>query len=185
MAETKISRRYAKSLIDLGKERDIVSELYADMQLIQSTIRQNRQLALMFKSPIINTDKKDQILQEIFGSKIDVVTLTFLKIITRKNREYYIEDIASAFVSIYKVNKGIQTAQAITAAPLSDKLRNELLTLINKINTDKVELHESIDKNIIGGYILRWDDNQIDSSISKKLTNLRRSFESNLYLKDY
>ncbi|MBK8413932.1 MAG: F0F1 ATP synthase subunit delta [Bacteroidetes bacterium] len=58
MAETKVARRYAKSLLDLGKEQNITEQLYQDMLLVANTIRDNRQLSVLFKSPIVNTDKK-------------------------------------------------------------------------------------------------------------------------------
>ena len=185
MAETKVARRYAKSLLGLGKEKSVVDRLYDDMCLISDTIRENRQLALLFKSPIINTDKKDRILQEIFGDKISEVTLQFLQIITRKKREYYVEDIVSAFVAKYKECKGIQTAQVITATPLGDDLRQEMLRIIGQTTSDQVELREIIDKDIIGGYILRWGDRQVDASVTSKLHDLKQDFRSNLYLKDY
>jgi F-type H+-transporting ATPase subunit delta len=185
MAETKVARRYAKSLLSLGKERSVVDRLYDDMSLIDKTIRENRQLALLFKSPIINTDKKDAILQEIFGGKISEMTLQFLQIITRKKREYYIEDIVSSFVSIYKTFKGIQPAHVITATPIDEEIRQEMLKLIGRTTGDKVELKEVIDKDIIGGYILRWGDRQVDASVTSKLHDLKQDFRSNLYLKDY
>jgi F-type H+-transporting ATPase subunit delta len=75
MAETKVARRYAKSLLDLGKEQNITEQLYQDMLLVANTIRDNRQLSVLFKSPIVNTDKKDAILKELFGSKINTVSL--------------------------------------------------------------------------------------------------------------
>jgi len=185
MAETRVARRYAKSLLGLGKEKSVVDRLYEDMCLINDTIRANRQLALLFKNPIINTDKKDNILKQIFGDKISEMTLQFLQIITRKKREYYVEDIVASFVALYKEYKGIQPAQVITAIPLADELRKEMLEIIAQTTGDRVELKEIIDKDIIGGYILRWGDRQVDASVTSKLHDLKQDFRSNLYLKDY
>ena len=49
----------------------------------------------------------------------------------------------------------------------------------------KVELAETISPDIIGGYILRWGDEQVDASISRKLRELRMKFKQNLYVKDF
>ncbi len=185
MADTKVARRYAKSLLGMGRELNITDLLYSDMKLISDTIKENRQLALLFKSPIINTDKKDNILKELFGAHIHKVTLEFLQIITRKKREYHIEDIVSAFVSIYKDHKGIQPAKAITAFPIDDELRAQLLSIITQTTGYKIELNEVVDDSIIGGFILRWNHLQVDASVTKKLHNLKQDFKANLYLKDY
>jgi F-type H+-transporting ATPase subunit delta len=159
MAESKVAGRYAKSL-------------FGD-------------LALLLKNPIINASKKDSILSSIFKGKITDLSLAFLQIITRKKRESYIEEIAKEYVSQYKESKGIKIAKIITASPLDDKLRSEVMDYLTKKTNKKIELAEEINKDIIGGYILRWGDEQIDASISKKLRTLHQEFDSNVYLKDY
>jgi F-type H+-transporting ATPase subunit delta len=185
MAETKVARRYAKSLLDLGKEQNITEQLYQDMLLVANTIRDNRQLSVLFKSPIVNTDKKDAILKELFGSKINTVSLEFMRIITRKKREYYLEDIAKSFIDLYKVFKHIQPAYVISAAPLDESLRNQMLAIVKESTGSSIELKEIVDPNIIGGFILRWGDRQIDASVTRRLQALRQDFSKNLYVKDY
>ena len=130
MIETKVANRYAKSLLGLALERNIQDKVFNDMTLIADTCKKNADLALVFRSPIISTDKKDAIIKAVFGGKIDAVTAAFLDIITRKRREYYLEQIAAEYISIYKANKGIYTAYITTAAPLDEKLRNEILALM-------------------------------------------------------
>jgi F-type H+-transporting ATPase subunit delta len=184
MAETKVARRYAKSLLDLGREQNITDQLFADMSLILETIRASRPLSAMLKSPIINTDKKDAILREIFGSKINRVTSEFLRIITSKKREFYIEDIALSFTELYKQFMNIQPAFVVTAVSLDENLRKKLHDIVKKSTGSSVELNEIIDKDIIGGFILRWGDRQIDASVVNSLSEMKQEFRKNLYTKE-
>ena len=48
----------------------------------------------------------------------------------------------------------------------------------------EVVLEEVINKDILGGYIIRIGDKQMDASISRKLNNLRRNFAENPYIKE-
>jgi F-type H+-transporting ATPase subunit delta len=185
MAETKVARRYAKSLLDLGKERDTTTLFYNDMMLVIEAINVNRQLGLMFKSPIVNADKKENVIREVFGGKVNEVTLEFMLIITRKKREYYLEDIALAYIALYKVYKNIQPAYVISASPLNEQLRSNMVNIVKQSTGSTVELEEIIDKKIIGGFILRWADRQIDASVTGKLIDLKQDFKKNLYIKDY
>ena len=50
---------------------------------------------------------------------------------------------------------------------------------------DTFELNEVVDESIIGGLIIKVGDKQIDESIKRKLTNIEREFEKNLYIKEY
>lgn len=185
MAETKVAKRYAKSLLDLAIENNIVDEISKDMQNVLNTIRANRELSVFFKSPIINTDKKDAVLRSIFEGKIHKMILTFFSIITRKKREYYIEDITASFIELYKEYRNIQTAVLITAVKADDAVKKEMLSLIAKTTANTIELEEQVDPSIIGGFILRWGDRQVDTSVARKLHELRQDFRDNLYLKDY
>ena len=57
MSDSKVARRYAQSLMGLALERNIADQINNDMHLIASTCKENRELALLLKNPIINTDK--------------------------------------------------------------------------------------------------------------------------------
>lgn len=182
MSDSKVARRYAQSLLGLAMERNIADKINNDMLLIANTCKENRDLALLLKNPIITTDKKDAIIRAIFGSKVDTVTNSFMEIITRKGREEYLQDIAGAYVSIYKELKGIKTAYVTTAVPMDAALRNEVMNIVKRAKGDNAELVEQVDKDIIGGFILRIGDVQYDASISKKLSALKNEFDDNLFV---
>jgi F-type H+-transporting ATPase subunit delta len=185
MNDSKLSRRYAKSLIDLATERKETDTVFNDMQLIHSTIKGSRDLAMFLKNPIINTDKKQQVINALFGQKISTLTLSFLKIITAKKRESYIDSISRSFIDMYRDSKGITSAQVFTSVKLDEKLKSEILTYLTTETKRKIELNETLDPSIIGGFILRWGDKQVDASVSRKLRLLRMDFSENLYLKDF
>lgn len=185
MPETKVAGRYAKSLLGLAVERKIEKKVFEDMELILNTISASRDLALLLQNPIINTDKKDNILQAIFAGKVDAVTMAFLRIITNKRREYYIEDIARQFVRTYKEHAGIDSAVVTTAIPMDDAMRAQVMEVIRKTSKGGIELKEVIDKDIIGGFILTMKDKQFDASLSSKINLLKREMKINLYQKNY
>jgi F-type H+-transporting ATPase subunit delta len=91
---------------------------------------------LLLKSPIVKTDKKLKILEEIFGSKISKVTMSFINIITTKKREGLLALIASSFITLYKAHNKIETATVITATPLDEGLKVEVINFIKKHGED-------------------------------------------------
>ena len=68
---------------------------------------------------------------------------------------------------------------------MDDDLKKEVINFANKENKSTIELVEKVDKNIIGGTIIRMDDKQLDASISSKLKSLKQTFSKNLYIQDY
>jgi len=185
MGESRVSHRYAKSLLDLALEKGQLEPVSEDMRLVLDTIRANHDLGVVLKSPVINTDKKQEILKAIFGGKIGVITTSFLDVITRKRREGDLEGIAEAFVMQYRTHKQILTAVITTANGLDEKLRAQVMEIVKQSAAGhSVELIEKTDKELLGGFILRVGDKQVDSSIMRQIRNLERNFSENPYISE-
>ena len=67
MQGTRVAARYAKSFIDLTTEQGVLEQAYGDMKIILSVCESNHDFVSFLKSPLINTDKKQAVLKEIFG----------------------------------------------------------------------------------------------------------------------
>jgi F-type H+-transporting ATPase subunit delta len=185
MQETKAAIRYARALFSLAIERKELEPVSEDMILINKTIQENRDLAVMLKSPIIKSDKKETVIRLVFENKIGKTTSAFLDLIIKKRREMYVEDIARQFVILHLENNGVEEAMLVTAYPADANLRASVIALVEKNTGNKVVLEEKVDPSVLGGFILRYGDKQIDTSLEREFQLLRREFDKNLYVKDY
>ena len=185
MRESLAGNRYAKSLIALSIEKNELDAIYSDMVLISETIEQSKDLDTLLKSPVVKTDKKQEVLTAIFGKNTSELTKQFLLLISSRNREALIGDIASAFVRQYKVIKKIIVTELTSAVKLDAAQKEKILQLLNTEDSSSVEVIEKINPDIIGGFIVRVDDKQIDASISRKLDDLRQDFSKNQYIADF
>jgi F-type H+-transporting ATPase subunit delta len=179
-----VASRYAKSLIDLAVETKQLEEVANDMRLIKKVCKENREFVILLESPVVKTDMKMSIFKSVFSGKISVTTQIFLDLIARKRREGYIDDIAYAFDEQYKVFKNITTAVLTTATPIDSATKAKIIEIVKKSATGEVELTEKIDKSLIGGFILTVNDKQVDTTIKRKLNDLRKNFSTNLYVPD-
>lgn len=184
MVDTKVASRYAKSLIGLAQEQNLLEEVKKDMEVILNACRSSKEFQIVLKSPIIKGDKKLSIFKEAFGSLVSNLTVSFVDILTRKGREIYLEGIAAEYIRQYREIKKIVTAKVITAVPLDDTLRAKIAALV-KNSASSVEIEEKVDPSIIGGLIVTVGDRQIDASIAGKINALRKDFSKNLYVKEY
>ena len=158
MIETKVAKRYAKSLIDLSNEQNVLDAVHSDMKLFSDVCSKNPEIGLLLTSPVINGDKKLSILGKIFSGKINTLTMSFFEIVVRKGREKYLFQIAKEFISQYKQLRKILTAEIIFAVGLDDKLRKQVYESIKNDYKSEVELVEKTDSKLIGGFILRIGD---------------------------
>ncbi|MFD2936828.1 ATP synthase F1 subunit delta [Spirosoma flavum] len=177
MAVATVAARYAKSLLNLAQEQGMTETMYKDMQFFKNTVEQSRALMLMLKNPIIRAEKKSAVLTAAFTNRVDPVTMAFFQIIARKNREGIMDAIADQFISQYNKLKSIERATVITTVPLTATQREKFEAMVMKTTGCKlVELEEKLDSNLIGGYVLRLGDRQVDDSIRSQLNDLRLKF---------
>ena len=172
MSVFKVASRYAKSLLDLCKDKSLVEEVNNDMGLIDSACEQNRELVLVLRSPIIKQDKKFKIVEAIFGNKVNKFTRLFLKLTISKGRADVLHEITREFHKQYLEFKGIQKAKVITTFKLDDTLRNEFNKIVKALTNKNPDLSQEVSKDIIGGYILNIDDRRIDSSLKSMLKKI-------------
>ena len=71
---------------------------------------------------------------------------------------------------------GYQEATVTTTFPLDDSLRSSFEKIIHDVTGSKAELHEEIDESILGGYILKMGDKQLDESVSSHLKEIKLKF---------
>ena len=184
MAQIKVASRYAKSLLGSVAEKGNMEEAFKDMTLIQKTCSENRDLVVLLKSPVVNTEKKVSILNSIYGKSVSELTMLFINLIAKNRREGALPEIADAFVSQYKAMKGITTAVVTSAALLSDDAKKKIEDLVQKeVGGGTVELQMEINPELIGGFILRIGDKQLDTSILSKVGDLRQEFKNNSFAK--
>jgi len=182
---SRVASRYAKSVLQLAQEKGVLENVVKDMSLFAATCDQNIALVNALRSPIIKNDKKLAILKQLFGNKVNALTISFFEIIARKSRMEYLPEIAKEFAVQYRIMKGILSGEIITAFPIADDLKSQFKGLVTKAYGKEVELREVVKKDIIGGFVLTVEDKQIDESVKSKLQRIRNKFKDNTYVAKY
>ena len=186
MSVTRIATRYAKSLIELAVEQGKLTQVNADIQVLQQAVR-NRDLYLMLKNPVITNDRKAAAMDALFKSQFDSLTMGYLRLLITKNRENYLPEIAAEFGEQYKTLNKITTVRVTTATPMSDAVLQDLRNKIvaSGATNENIDLQTSVDPDLIGGFILEFDNKRYDASAAHKLDQLRAQFSKNLYIKEF
>ncbi|MCK5209152.1 MAG: ATP synthase F1 subunit delta [Cyclobacteriaceae bacterium] len=178
MSEFRVASRYARSIFDLAIEMKNVDRVYKDMLIVGQVLQENGKLVTLLKNPIIRYDYKLRILNKVFEKHLNELTLRFFNLICRKNRAQILPESSKAFVDLYHEYKGIVRANVSTAVTISAQIRIDFENIISRATGKKVELETKVDESLLGGYVLRIGDNQVDDSLKSKLNNLRRELKS-------
>lgn len=176
MNDGKISIRYSHALFESALEKNILDKVYDDMTFI-SELCEMPEMKEFLNSPIIVPSKKTDILHRITEKQIQGITLSFIDLVIRNERESYLPAMARAFKHETKDYRGITESVLTTAVKVNAGVRKQVSDLITEIFKTKVELSEIVDKEIIGGFILKVEDNYIDASVRSKLRKIEKELK--------
>lgn len=186
MSSFRLATRYAKSLILLAQENGKLDDVFNDIKHIDRAFESSRDLKLMFKSPIITSDKKLNVVKALFEGKVSDLLYRFMTLMIKKGRESHFHEMADAFILQYNVIRNITPITITSAIKLDAALvQNMIENLKKNENLKQVELTEVIDEELVGGFVLTYGDKMIDSSVSSGLSKLKAIIEDDTYIKKY
>lgn len=179
MLSTKVAKRYAQGLLDFTQETGNTNAVFGEMGDLVKTIEGSKDLKSFFSSPIIDVKKKLSVASEIFKS-FSPVTQNLIQLVIKHGRESQLQNIAQAFINKVEDINGVQRISLTSAQPLSQSNIDNILKSTDLVNhNNKFDVKTIINPDILGGYILRVGDQQIDTSVKSKLNNIKKEFQLN------
>lgn len=103
-----------------------------------------------------------------------VVIEKFVKVLVENNELAKFEKIIEEFVNIWNKEKGIVEAEITSAKGLDKEIVKLLNGYIVKLSGAKeVAMKEKIDKDLLGGVIIKYGDQVLDGSLKMRLSSLK------------
>ncbi len=173
MDQSKINVRYAKAFFSLAKEKQLLDGLKKDVNLILQLTKDSKEFQLLLESPVVKTAQKKKLISQIFQNQLSELTIQFLILITQNKREAHIPGICRNFIELYRKDQGIKTATITSAMPLQKDIITQIQQKLESELNAKIELSERVNSDLIGGFVLRVDDRQVDASVSTQLRKVK------------
>ena len=97
-----------------------------------------------------------------------------------RNRELNKEDaIVAAFVEIWNREHGEVAATLASARELGPTARETVVDYLKaKTDAKKIILEENVDKDLIGGFVLRYGSKVLDGSLKSSLNDLKNKISN-------
>ena len=100
-------------------------------------------------------------------------TSNLIDLLIKNKRLSIMNDVAVGFNEIYNQKNNIAKATVVTAIPISEEIRSEVLNKIKTLSDKSIEIENIIDKTILGGFILRFESTEYNAGFSQKLNKLK------------
>lgn len=173
MAEL-VSTTYSTALFEVCVEEKKVDDYLKEINFIREVIKSNDGFFELLKTPKINTNEKKNIISNVFKAELCEEIMNFLYILVDKRRITYFIDIAEEFEKKVYEFKGIVKAKVYSSMKLGKEQIQKLETRLSKKTGKVVEMNNIVDKSVIGGIMIKFNDVVIDGTIKGKLNDLEK-----------
>jgi len=176
--QTILAKRYAKAIFAIGQEQDTFEEYNVVLQGLAGLYADMPEVADALTNPLYPLDVKEKVMEGIIGSMgVDTVMGNFLNLLVQKKRAEFLPEIAESYKVMVDEAKNISHGNVTSAVELSDDLKSNVQTVLEKLTGKKVELTTSVDPEILGGIIAKVGDLVLDGSIKTQLAGLKDSIK--------
>ena len=171
--DIKIAKRYARAIFDIASEDQSYDDWLNKLKLISDT-RAEVNFANVLNSTKLSFSKKMNLIDDVFSNKLNKLQLNFLKLLTKNQSFFIIQDIYKQFLGLVEKRNNLIRVTVTSPYQISDDLKNQILNLVNDISGADSIIEEKIDSELIGGVVIRLGDTVIDGSMKNKVKQLRR-----------
>ena len=167
-----ISVRYARALLKGALAEKQEDELYKEMQILYKSYLEVPELRTTIDNPMLAKEKKQKVLEIACGDDITNLTKRFIDLVLKKDREFALQFMAASYITLYRKFKNITRGKLITAADVSLETVEKMKRMVENRTRGTVEFNTEVDKELIGGFVLEYDDYRMDASVKSKLRGI-------------
>ena len=170
-----ISKTYGDALFELALEENKIDDYVEEVKGIVEILKENPELSKLLDHPKISKEEKIQVVGSVFDGRISRELLGLINMIVEKNRNDAMEDIFKYFIDRVKEYKNIGVASVTSAVELSDQQKAQVeKRLLETTKYVQFEINYEVDKDLIGGMVIRIGDRVVDSSIRTRIYELTK-----------
>jgi F-type H+-transporting ATPase subunit delta len=143
-----------------------------DIRFLGGLYRESRDLRIFIESPGIEVDEKRRVMEAALRGKLDELVVNFIELLVAKGRQFLLPEIFAECEMLYDVEVGRLRVEAVSAVPLDEGLRKELVAALEAKMKKTVVLRERVDPDILGGLVIRVSDQVADASVRSALEGI-------------
>ena len=178
----KAAMPYAEALFESSKLMNLVEKTRQDLHLISKTIEQSRKLESFLANPLIVTDAKKNVLNNLFVEQVGTNCLNFLFILIERRRINLLSSIVNYYLKLVNQLELVTLVTVYTVIPLNEEQKKTLQEKLQTITKSKaIQLTIDIKPDLIGGFIVKIGSKIIDMSIYGQLNQIA-SYLNRAYL---
>lgn len=177
MAERRtLARPYANAVFAVAKQ-DNDLQRWSRMLGYLVVATHEPQISLLLESPEVAYEQKAFRLTEVCGDEVNDRARKLTQVLARNKRLDLIDEIREQFEALRAAEEQTLDVEVVTAFPLTDEQSGTIERSLAAKYSKEVNLTSVVDRDLLGGAIIRAGDTVIDGSVRGRLDKLAESLQ--------
>jgi F-type H+-transporting ATPase subunit delta len=165
---------YAQALLDLANEAKNAEDIGQELRDLRQIIDTNESFAQVLADPAISNEERGRLIHTVFDGRASHLILNFLGLVNEKGRLSLLPAMAGAYDDLLDKQRGNIEVDVTVAHKLNDEQLESVRRTVSEALKRNAVVHQYLDESIIGGVVLRVQDQLIDGSVRAQLTAMRQ-----------
>ena len=175
----KIAAPYARALFDFSVEKNIMHQITADFQNLDTFFSETSELTEYLNSPVLKQEAKQAVLTKTLKSQINAETFKFLMVLVERGRINLLSSVIANYLELVYQTASIKMIEVSTASAFSDAQKDTLIEKLKELtNAREIQLVINEDPNLIGGFLIKTESKIIDFTIKNQLQQLAKHLDT-------
>lgn len=171
----KVAIRYAKALFESVSPEDLHHEAAKDLSAINLLFSSGPEFSRFFENPGIPQQEKISFVEQQLGQAVHPKVSKLLVLLLQNNRLMVFPLLVEQFFNLIHRHENTTQAEVITAVEIEPDLSDRLRALLESaFGFQRVDLKHRIDPVLLGGVVVKMQDQIIDGSYLGRLESLRQ-----------
>ena len=166
------SRPYAEAIFDIAKEEQTLDAWVSDLSIVVSAM-QEEEVKILINTPDLSQRNKAEIFTSLFEGEISKKVSNFVLVIGQANRINLLESVLESFKRLVALEKNQKNVIVASSYSLEQDQLDKIQTALQKRTGSEINISTHLDKSLIGGIKISYEDQVIDLSLKNKLEALK------------
>lgn len=180
MEKIALSKRYAKAIYDAALKNNQVFEVFETLYVLLEHINNDEDFRKFITYPTVEVKEKQQLICKLYKDIKENFSYEIIDYLIEKEKLIYLKEIYDEYTKIYYKAHQRLIVSATFPKELTEEQKLRLKRRLEKIKNKEVMIYYRVDKSLIGGGVIRINDDVIDGSIKTQLNALKNRQEAKL-----
>lgn len=174
MSDVIATGRYTRALFELSEKEGCLVEINAGLQALAKTLADQPKVLLLMANPTLTDQEKYNLALSALAVEKTGLLERFLRVLIDKKRFALLPDIQKSFHVHFEKKQGVREVELFSAVPFSPEVREKFKAALTKKFRSEIRLIPKTDRDLLGGFILRFDGKEIDCSFKNRLHEIQQ-----------